>query len=80
MRAARSGNDVVRAEALPIVAMAQYKLGNVSGALQALTNSNGIVDDKFAESGQLPGPEWRDWIIAHALRREADALINRGTH
>jgi len=26
--------------------------------------------------GQLAGPDWRDWILAHALQSEAKQLID----
>jgi len=68
-------NDMARAEAFAVMAMAQYRLGNVATALQALTNCNETIENKLAKIGQPPGPDWRDWIIARALRSEAESLI-----
>jgi serine/threonine protein kinase len=65
-----------QAEAYAVLAMAQYKLGDDNAARQALTNCNRVIASKLPALGQNLGFDWRDWIIVHALRQEAQSLIN----
>ena len=67
-----------QAEAYAVMAMAHFKLGNIEGARLALTNCNKVLEDRLPHYGAELGSDWRDWIIAHTLQKEADTLINRG--
>jgi tetratricopeptide (TPR) repeat protein len=66
----------LEAQTLLLLAMAQDRLGEVDQARTFLADAQKIID------GQLPKPAsgslseaWPDWIIAHALHREAEGLI-----
>jgi WD40 repeat protein/serine/threonine protein kinase/tetratricopeptide (TPR) repeat protein len=65
-----------QAEAQFILAMAQYHLNQPDQALPGLSAGIEIVEKQLPhlESGDL-GAGWIDWIIAHALMREAKSLI-----
>jgi hypothetical protein len=67
-----------QAEACAVLAMAQYKLGSTENALRELSNCNRVIETKLPQPGKDLGSDWRDWIIAHALQREANTLIKRG--
>jgi hypothetical protein len=62
-----------------VVAMAQYKLGDTNAAHEALANCTRVVQNKLPQFREFPGTAWADWIIADALQKEADTLINRNT-
>jgi hypothetical protein len=64
-----------RADNLAILAMAQFKSGNVETARLTMTNCNEYIASKLAV-GQPPGPDWRNWILVHALQSEAKQLID----
>jgi serine/threonine protein kinase len=68
-----------RAEAYAILAMSQFQRGQTNEAHAALVNCDQVIETRMPklDSGDL-GQDWRDWIIAHALQREANDLINRG--
>jgi serine/threonine protein kinase len=72
--AARSPSRYPKATGSAIVAMSQFKLNQLDQAQAALAACNKIVD-KLSEPNQEPGDEWRDWIIARALRSEAQRMI-----
>jgi hypothetical protein len=63
-------------EAYASLAMAEYQLGEFGLARAALAKGNEIADSKLpkVESGDV-GDNWSDWIIAHALLREASGMI-----
>jgi eukaryotic-like serine/threonine-protein kinase len=64
------------AEAYMVLAMAHYRSGQADEARIALAKGVEIAEKKLPrlDSGDL-GDGWLDWIIAHALLREARALI-----
>ena len=64
------------AAACMVVAMAQYQLKQTDEARNALAKGIEIEQTKLPklESGDIGGGRW-DWIIAHALLREAKELI-----
>jgi len=66
-----------RAEGYAILAMALFKSGQTNESQIALGNCDQIIEEKLPQlsSGNL-GENWRDWIIANALRDEAGRLIN----
>jgi len=64
-------------EAYAVLAMAYYQLKQIAEARATFAKGLEIVDTKMPklDSGDL-GESWIDWIIAHALVREAKALIH----
>lgn len=66
-----------QAEGYAILAMAQFRLGQIEDAHAALAHCEKMIAEKLPrlESGDL-GVNWRDWIIIHALRDEAQSLIS----
>jgi WD40 repeat protein/serine/threonine protein kinase len=58
-----------------VLAMAQYQLQQIEPARASLANG-AKIEQKLAKlgSGDI-GWDWVDWIIAHALMREAEGLI-----
>jgi len=69
-----------QAEAYSIMAMARCKLERTEDAHRALANATKIAHESMpsAESGDLGG-DWRDWIISHALLKEATAVVNHAS-
>jgi Flp pilus assembly protein TadD len=63
-------------EAYMVLAMAQHQLKRAEEARSALAKGVEIAETKLPklDSGDLGG-SWNDWIIAHALLREAKAMI-----
>lgn len=61
-----------------VLAMAQFRLGQVPEAQAALAVGKEIFKTKMpkAGSGDL-GASYHDWLIAHILMREATDLIER---
>ena len=57
------------------MAMAQQQLGQTNDARATLAKGVDLADARFAKAGSLD-EQWNDWIIAHALMREAKALID----
>ena len=71
------GADLERdVEAYMVLAMAQYRSEQTDEARIALAKGVEIAEKRLPQldSGDL-GEGWLDWIIAHALMREAKALI-----
>ena len=64
-------------ETYAVVAMAQCRSKQAAEARATLAKGVEIADSKMPklESGDIGG-DWVDWIIAHALMREAKALID----
>ena len=64
------------AAAYAVMAMAQHQLQRSDAAHAALAKAADIVNTKLPklESGALED-NWADWLIAHLLLREAQALI-----
>jgi hypothetical protein len=60
--------------------MAQFQLGNNEEASTALAGLERVVREELPppETYNL-GPDWIDWIIAHALLDEARSLIEGPT-
>ena len=63
-------------EAHMVLAMAQFQLKRVGDARVSFAKGIEIAREKLPklESGDI-GNGWIDWLIAHALMREAQALI-----
>jgi class 3 adenylate cyclase/tetratricopeptide (TPR) repeat protein/tRNA A-37 threonylcarbamoyl transferase component Bud32 len=71
-----SGSNFAReTEACMVLAMSQHQLGQIEQARASLANG-AEIEQKLPklESGDL-GDGWLDWIFAHALMREATAMI-----
>jgi hypothetical protein len=66
------------AQASLVLAMAHQQSGQPNESRVALTKGSDIIETKLPklESGDI-GVDWTDWIIAHALLKEAKALIER---
>jgi hypothetical protein len=69
-----------KTEAFAIMAMAQFKVGRTDDARAALASAVKIARESMPqlERGDLGG-DWRDWIISHALLKEAAGLVNAST-
>jgi tetratricopeptide (TPR) repeat protein len=69
-----------QAEAYATLAMGQYKLKQTKESQLALAKCAEFVETQMPkiETGDLGG-DWRDWIIAHALLKEARNLIEGAT-
>jgi serine/threonine protein kinase len=68
--------DYAQAEGYAILAMAQWQSGQTNAAHADLADCDRVIEEKLPKlsHGNLGG-DWRDWIIAHALRDEAQNLI-----
>ncbi|HEV2210312.1 MAG TPA: protein kinase [Verrucomicrobiae bacterium] len=64
------------AQAYLVLAMAQHESGRQHEALAALNRGAGVVDTQMPklESGDI-GESWVDWIIVHALLKEAQQRV-----
>ncbi|HKQ39936.1 MAG TPA: protein kinase, partial [Verrucomicrobiae bacterium] len=71
--AGQTGDVYRNVQAHMVLAMAQQKLNQSETARATLASGLAIANEKFPKSGG--GDQWHDWIIAHALIREARALI-----
>jgi tetratricopeptide (TPR) repeat protein len=61
------------------LAMAQHQMSQTNEARATLAKGVAKADAlNKLETGDI-GPDWRDWIIAHALMKEAKALIHGET-
>ena len=69
-----------KAEGYAILSMARLKSGQTNEAFDALAECGKVIEEQLPKlsTGTL-GQDWRDWIIAHALQKEAKALVNRAT-
>jgi serine/threonine protein kinase len=69
-----------KAEGYAILSMARFKSGQTNEAFIALAECDKVIEEQLPKlsNGNL-GQDWRDWIIAHALQKEAKALVNRAT-
>jgi hypothetical protein len=66
----------LEAESYAVLAMARHQLKQDDLARAALASGEEIAGNKLPKlgAGDL-GVDWLDWIIAHALLREANGLI-----
>jgi serine/threonine protein kinase len=59
-----------------VLAMAKFRLGDVSGAWECLRTADAVAETKLAKPDAADlGPNWIDNIIGNALRREAHLLL-----
>jgi serine/threonine protein kinase len=77
--AAKSETPTVQAQALAITAMSQFKLNQLDTAQASLAECNKVIEDKLPKLTKPGvsdlGTDWRNLIIAHALRSEAKRMI-----
>jgi eukaryotic-like serine/threonine-protein kinase len=72
----QSGDMYRTVQAHMVLAMTQQKLNQPEAARATLASGIDLANRRFPKSGQGSLDEqWNDWIIAHALIREARALI-----
>ena len=64
-----------QAEGSAVLAMAQFRLGKIEEAQSALANLGRVVGERLPAPESDLGPDWKDWIITHALFDEARSLI-----
>jgi len=64
-----------QAQAAAIIAMSEFNLNQLDKARTALVDCDKLIEQKLPKPGRDLGNDWRDWIIAHALRSEAKRLI-----
>jgi WD40 repeat protein/tRNA A-37 threonylcarbamoyl transferase component Bud32 len=62
-------------EAYMVLAMAQYQLTQTNEACTTLAKGMAKADELTKLESGIIGDGWRDWIIAHALMKEANTLI-----
>jgi eukaryotic-like serine/threonine-protein kinase len=65
-----------RGEAWAILAMSDYRLGQTNDARSMLAQCALLIEKQIPTLGHDLGPDWRDWIVLHALLKEAEELIN----
>jgi serine/threonine protein kinase/Tfp pilus assembly protein PilF len=58
-----------------VIAMSQFKLNQLAEARVAFHESQKIVENQMPKPEKELGRDWRDWIIVHALRSEAEQMI-----
>jgi eukaryotic-like serine/threonine-protein kinase len=63
-----------RAETLLVLAMAQFQLGQPAASHESLAKAMDVVNHSLRKEGHLED-DWNDWIIIHALLREAGKLM-----
>ena len=63
------------AQAYLVLAMAHHQLNQADEARAALAEGSAIIEAKPKVGSGALGVDWNDWLIADALRREAQALI-----
>jgi len=75
----QKGDPGRTAQAEAVLAMAQHQLKQTEAARASLAKAAEVAQTKLpaAGSGNF-GESWNDWIIAHVLLREAQALIDGG--
>jgi tetratricopeptide (TPR) repeat protein len=68
------------AQSYIVLAMAKHQLNQTDEAKTALATAAAIIQNEMpqVEGGDLTDG-WRDWLVAHALMREAKALIQLPT-
>src|SRR5262249_43648548 len=74
---ATNGPPYSMAESWAIASMADYKLGEINAAQQALSNCNRFIQNEIPWwSETAPGRDWRSSVTTLALRSEAKRMID----
>ncbi len=61
--------------------MARFRLGETNAARLALADCDKLIATKLPKlSSKKLGPDWVDWVFAHALEEEARAVLQVQTH
>jgi eukaryotic-like serine/threonine-protein kinase len=72
----QTGDMYRTVQAHMVLAMTQQKLNQPEAARATLASGIDLADRRFPKAGRASlDQQWNDWIIAHALIREARALI-----
>ena len=72
-----SQTPAVKALALPLMAMCQYKLGRLEEANQTLDKATSLIEKSWPKLlNDEFGNGWPDWLFSKTLRREAAALLS----
>jgi serine/threonine protein kinase/tetratricopeptide (TPR) repeat protein len=75
-RAAENPYPFIRAQTYAMMAMAQSKLKQTEDARESLRKCVEIVETQLPKVGVDDlGPDWREWILVHALQAEAKQMI-----
>jgi len=75
-KVAAAKGDIYRGvQAQIVLAMAQHQLRKTDQARETLAKGLETAETRFPKSGKGLDEQWNDWIIAHALIREAKALL-----
>jgi len=75
-KVAAAKGDIYRGvQAQIVLAMAQHQLRKTDQARETLAKGLETAETRFPKSGKGLDEQWNDWIIAHALMREAKALL-----
>jgi tetratricopeptide (TPR) repeat protein len=64
------------AQAYLVLAMAHHQLNQVDEARAALAEGNAIIEARQKLGSGARDVDWNDWLIAHALQREAKAFLD----
>lgn len=67
-----------RTEAHLVLAMAQFQLNQPEASHASLAAAVEALNNKLPRAGRLDNNNWKDWIIAHILLREARTLMPAG--
>jgi serine/threonine protein kinase len=65
-------------EAAAVIAMSQFKLNQLDASRVTLSECNMVIREQLPKPGEDLQDDWPDWIIARALRDEAERLIEVG--
>jgi eukaryotic-like serine/threonine-protein kinase len=76
-KVAAAKGDIYRGvQAQMVLAMAQQQLRKVDQARETFAKALQTVETRFPKTGKGGlDDQWNDWVIAHALMREAKALV-----
>ena len=79
LKSLKSTYPYVDSEAYAVLAMSSYQLKNYDNARNYLVKDQELVKKQMPAMGSANlGQDWRDWIISHALLKEAQDLIPVG--
>ncbi len=77
------GPNQARAAAAAVLAMAQHRLHQEDKAKTALAKADELLGDTFLQPEgtlqSIPDGEWRDWLMARIVFREAQASLDADT-
>jgi eukaryotic-like serine/threonine-protein kinase len=75
-KVAGAKGDIYRSvQSQMVLAMAQHQLHQTDQARETFTKALELANTRFPKSGKGLDDQWNDWVIAHALIREAKSLL-----